>query len=153
MKDYVEEEKECSMCNEVKPINTGRSFTDGFHKRAESEDGYRHQCKDCYNGTRYETQRVRRESGPFRLKPVDDIGVSPDLLPEIKRNSQIKDNVIIQDSKVCKRCKERKPFEEFHRHKTSKFGCHPVCKVCRLEEAYQKKLKRLEEEDEGDDDE
>lgn len=127
------QEKECSHCGDVKVINSGRSFKDGFHKRHTSADGYRSQCKECYNGNRYENIRLRRESGPFRLRHEDDIGVSPDLVPDITLNS------VIRDSKMCKSCKEWKPFEEFHKHKTARLGCHPVCKICRLEEAYQKR--------------
>ena len=133
-------EKECSMCAEVKPINTGRSFRDGFYKRAGTADGYRNQCKSCYKAQRYETQQIKLGNSPFAGRDHDSVGVSPDLVPDLT------DNKIIRHSKFCKSCGQTKPYEAFHKHKRAKFGIHPECKDCRLEKAFQKRTKSAGEE-------
>ena len=38
---------------------------------------------------------------------------------------------IIVDSKVCTKCNLDKPFKEYHKKKTGKYGLQPKCKACK----------------------
>ncbi len=35
--------------------------------------------------------------------------------------------------KTCSKCKEEKPFSEFHKNRSKKDGYQDYCKVCRVE--------------------
>lgn len=126
-------EKVCSTCNEPKPINQDRNFKNGFYVRADSPDGYRHQCKECYTQQRNELAELKRIQAGFAPRPRDSVGVSPDLVPDLRL---IK---LEPETKVCTVCDEEKPLEAFHKHPKGKHGRHSICKVCRLEAAYQQR--------------
>mgnify|MGYP003403780556 FL=1 len=54
-------------------------------------------------------------------------------------------NTILPDSKVCTRCNQNKPLDQFSPNKLGKFGKSPACKVCscELSKAYAQKNKEL----------
>ena len=134
-----EDLKECSTCGEYKPINQATTNREGFYRRAGTSDGYRHQCKSCYNMQRKYYEKGVKDNF-YAEETAGEIGISPDLVPP----SQMGTNPIV-DHKTCNKCKEYKHISEFHKTKTGRLGRHSTCKLCRIEMKEAKEAAELAE--------
>ena len=48
------------------------------------------------------------------------------------------------DSKICSKCQQEKPFQEFYRNSRSKDNHASQCKICRKSYRQQKRLTQLQ---------
>lgn len=96
-----------------------------FYKRKENWDGYFHICKACMNRDR--TKNNHKHQAERRREKLIEQGAT----------------------KVCKKCGQEKPVEEFTKNLRKKDGMNDVCSACRTKAkkaTQQKKLERQEQE-------
>lgn len=85
-----------------------------FHKNAKGKYGVCSRCKKCLN------------------------------TDERNRRSNIKESEIKDGMKRCSKCGELKPFTEFYKKKTGKYGLHAKCKECVRAEEYSRRKQKKE---------
>lgn len=73
-----------------------------FHKSITLKRGHQYYCKPCQNGMSEARRQQRIANGP----------------------------TLIRDSKVCPRCKTKKPMSQFGKYRSSPDGHIHYCKPC-----------------------
>jgi hypothetical protein len=113
---YDMEEKRCSVCKILKPLND-------FNKRKLGKYGYDHYCKLCDN-FRHRESYAKKNNIDLSEK---DLKYKLDVQKIVDEFKKIIPNY---DFKRCSKCKETKSINEFHLRNKSKDGHDHHCKIC-----------------------
>jgi hypothetical protein len=108
--------KRCSRCKEVKPLTE-------FHKDCCAPDGHKSACKICHSRIVNEKQKARREAR--------------------RQEAITSGDLVLQGSKICKRCGRELPKSHFNRHARCADGLQPNCMDCQSELLKAAQAKRL----------
>jgi hypothetical protein len=122
--------KVCKVCGIEKSINYFGSF-----KLVSGQKSYRGTCRDCGNKQKNITRRIRRSDPEYRRAELDKENARNQKKRDFKNRRKIaaKKREEQTNLRVCKICKEEKPFDEFPPRKSIVTGqtlyLH-TCTVC-----------------------
>jgi len=102
--------KRCAKCGLEKPLTE-------FYRREMSTDGRQGRCKECEKQRRKE--RYRKIEAADGLRDLEQRVRVLELRADLHKGT-----------KVCAKCVQVKPLEEFHRNKRLKDGRNSYCKSC-----------------------
>ena len=122
--------KVCKVCGIEKSINDFGSFN-----LVSGQKSYRGTCRDCGNKQKNITRRIRRSDPEYRRAELDKENARNQKKRDFKNRRKIaaKKREEQTNLRVCKICKEEKPFDEFPPRKSTVTGqtlyLH-TCTVC-----------------------
>lgn len=143
---FLLDEKECSICNLKKPLES-------FHYAKEHTDGRENSCKECvkirhkeFIENKRNTEEIPQEKKCTNCKkilPLDDYFVDNEKFD--RRGTKCKICVLeVRNSNkkyleiteyCCATCKITKHIDDFHKLKSSMTGHKYSCKICELKKA------------------
>ena len=158
---FLLDEKECSICNLIKPLES-------FNYAKEHTDGRENSCKECVKIRHKEFIENKRKTEEIpiekkctsceKILPLDDYFVDNEKFD--RRGTKCKVCVLevrksakkyLEISEYCcATCKITKNINDFHKLKSSMTGHKYSCKVCELEKAKERYNKKRSEELEKD---